>query len=91
MFWILLNLEKKIKNFPFYQQYDWDLGSAITAMHSLIAHNFRIFTLSRQNEPSATHFCQLLISHVFDDVSWEGDKNRLERKAPSILDAYPQN
>lgn len=63
----------------------------ITALHSLIAQIFGNFTLSRQNEPSVTHCCQLHISHVFDDVSWERDKDGLEGKAPSILHAYPQN
>lgn len=57
----------------------------ITSLHSLIAYHLGNFTLSRQIEPSATHFCQLRISHVFDDVSWEGDKDGLEGKAPSVL------
>lgn len=66
-------------------------AQVITSLHSLIALGFGNFTPSRQNEPSATHFCQLRISHVFDDVSWEGDKDGLEGKAPSVLQAYPQN
>lgn len=63
----------------------------ITSLHSLIADCFEDFNLSKQNEPSATHFCQLWISHVFDEVSWEGDKDRLDGMAPSILHTYPQH
>lgn len=69
----------------------WMSVQVITSLHSLIAHIFGNLTPSRQNEPSATHFCQLRISHVFDDVSWEGDIDGLEGKAPSVLNAYPQN
>lgn len=45
----------------------------------------------KRKQPSATHFCQLHITHVFDDVSREGDKDRLDREAPSILQTDPQN
>lgn len=63
----------------------------LISLHSLIA--FWDLNLSRQNEPSATHFCQLRIRHVFDDVSWECDMDRPARdgRAPSILYANPQN
>lgn len=88
---VSLEFRKKKKKILFISNMIGISIPAITALHSLIAHNFGNLTLSRQNGPSATHFCQLCISHVFDDVSWEGDKDRLERKAPSILDAYPQN
>lgn len=54
-------------------------------------HTYGNLNLSRLNELSATHICQLLIRHVFDDVSWEGDEDGFEGMAPCIMNAYPQN
>ena len=62
----------------------------MTSWHSFIAFCFGDSSLLRQNEPSATHFYQIRISHVFEDVSWEGDADSPEGNAPSVLDAYPQ-
>lgn len=70
----------------------------ITRLHSVMAHNFvsekeknrQDRKIEKRKQPSATHFCQLHISHVFDDVSGELDKDRLDREAPSILQTDPQ-
>lgn len=59
-------------------------------LYSFIARRSGSLKQQGQNETSATYLCQLHISHVSDDVSWEGDKDRLEGKAPSVLHAYPQ-
>lgn len=81
----------KMKCFSFHQHRDGIRDLVITSQHSLAVHLFVNSNLSSQKEPYATHFCQLRISHVFDDVSWEFDVDRLKGKAPSILHAYPQN
>ena len=41
--------------------------------------------------PSATYICHLHVSHVFDDISREGDEHRLDRKAERLHCAHPQN
>lgn len=44
-------------------------------LYSFIACRLGSLKPLRQNETSATYLCQLHISHVSDDVSWEGDKD----------------
>ena len=41
--------------------------------------------------PSATYICHLHVSHVFDDISRDGDEHRLDRKAQRLHCAHPQN
>lgn len=63
----------------------------ITSFLITVWNLFEYLNQSKKNEPSATYSCQLRISHVFDDVSWEGDKDGLEGMAPSILHTNAQN
>jgi len=47
--------------------------------------------IQKQMMPSATYICHLYVSHVFDDISGKGDEHRLDRKAPCLHCAHPQN